>query len=100
MLMPKVTRGAASAHARLLQHHFADPSRLTSITMRMPSLSDSSRSALMPSTRFSFTSSAIFSIRRAFVHLIRSVNDDGFAPGLGVGFHSCARAQTLPRPVR
>ncbi|CSB63149.1 Uncharacterised protein [Vibrio cholerae] len=40
-------------------------SRLHSITMRIPSLSDSSRSALIPSTFFSFTNSAIFSIKRA-----------------------------------
>src|SRR3546814_16532807 len=33
--------------------------------MRMPSLSDSSRSSLMPSSFFSLTRSAIFSISRA-----------------------------------
>ncbi len=37
-------------------------SRLISMTMRMPSRSDSSRRSEMPSTRFSRTSSAIRSI--------------------------------------
>ncbi len=36
----------------VVKHHFPTASRFTSITMRIPSLSDSSRSALMPSTRF------------------------------------------------
>ncbi|MNT34050.1 hypothetical protein D3C72_1700070 [compost metagenome] len=39
--------------------------RRSSMTTRMPSLSDSSRSSVMPSSFFSLTSSAIFSIRRA-----------------------------------
>ncbi len=39
--------------------------RLISITIRMPSLSDSSRKAEIPSRRLSLTSSAIFSIKRA-----------------------------------
>src|SRR4030067_575217 len=39
--------------------------RFSSMTMRMPDLSDSSRSSLMPSILPSRTSSAIFSSRRA-----------------------------------
>ena len=40
-------------------------SRFSSMTTRMPSLSDSSRTSLMPSICFSLTSSAICSMRRA-----------------------------------
>ncbi len=68
-------------------------SRFTSITMRIPSLSDSSRSALMPSTRFSFTSSGNLLDQARFVHLIRNfVDDNGFTAGFGVNFHFGAGA--------
>ena len=42
-------------------------SRLSSMTMRMPSRFDSSRISEMPSSFFSWTSSAIFSISRALL---------------------------------
>ena len=45
----------------------ATASRLSSMTMRMPSRSDSSRRSEMPSMRFSRTSSAIFSISVALL---------------------------------
>jgi hypothetical protein len=61
--------------------------------MRIPSLSDSSRSALIPSTRFSFTSSAIFFDQARFVHLIRNfMNDDGFTTGFVVNLYLGAGA--------
>ena len=50
---------------RLLRTTSPDSPRRSSITTRKPSLSDSSRSSVMPSMRFSFTNSAIFSISRA-----------------------------------
>ena len=50
---------------RLFRTTSAISSRFNSMTMRMPSRSDSSRRSEMPSIRLSLTSSAIFSIRRA-----------------------------------
>ena len=70
--------------------------------MRMPSLSDSSRSSLMPSSFFSFTSSAIFSISRALltwygisVTAIASRPVDSLT-----SISARARMRTRPRPVR
>ena len=69
--------------------------------MRMPSLSDSSRSSAMPSIFFSLTSSAIFSISRAlFTWYGSSVTTIASRP-LSSLTSTSARAfmRTRPRPV-
>ena len=54
--------------------------RFSSMTMRMPSRSLSSRTSEMSSMSLSLTSCAMRSIRTRFVHLIRNLgDDDGFA---------------------
>ena len=71
------------------------------MTMRMPSLSDSSRSSLMPSSFFSLTSSAIFSISRAlFTWYGSSVTMIVSRPLSSVSISALARTSMRPRPVR
>ena len=64
--MPKTVSIEVSRY-RLFSITSAFSPRRSSMTRRMPSLSDSSRSAEIPSIRFSLTSSAIFSISRALL---------------------------------
>ena len=64
MLTPKVVCKAVCLK-RLLSTFIGWASRFSSMTMRMPERSDSSRRSLMPSILPSLTSSAIFSIRVA-----------------------------------
>ena len=69
--------------------------------MRMPSLSDSSRSSLMPSSFFSLTSSAIFSISRALLTWYGiSVTTIASRPLSATSTSAFARMRTRPRPVR
>ena len=76
-------------------------SRRNSITIRIPLRSDSSRRSVMPSTRFSFTNSAIFSMRRAlFTRYGISVTMIRLLPFGIVSMLETARTRILPRPVR
>ena len=76
-------------------------SRLSSMTTRMPSRSDSSRRSEMPSMRLSRTSSAIFSSRRAlFVMYGTSVTTICcFSLFFCVSMTARARTWMMPRPV-
>ena len=64
MLMAKVERMAVCLESRFLICG-AEPSRFSSMTTRMPSRSLSSRRSAMPSTFFSRTRLAIFSMSEA-----------------------------------
>ncbi len=64
MLMPNTVSSGVCAY-RLLSTTSATSPRFSSMTTRMPSLSDSSRSSEMPSISLSRTSSAMRSSRRA-----------------------------------
>ena len=76
-------------------------SRRSSMTMRIPWRSDSSRRSVIPSTRFSFTSSAIFSISLAlFTRYGSSVTTMRLLPFGRVSMSDTARTRILPRPVR
>ncbi len=61
MLQPKDDCMAVKRHS-WFSTTSGTASRFSSMTMRMPSRSDSSRRSEMPSSRFSRTSSAIFSM--------------------------------------
>ncbi len=98
--MPNVVSSGVCAN-RLFSTTPEIASRLSSITIRMPCRSDSSRMSLMPSIFFSRTSSAICSISRALftwygisvtMMLSRSVF---FATSISVR----ARIVICPRPV-
>ena len=79
---------------------FAFTSRRNSITMRIPSLSDSSRRSVMPSIFFNLTSSAIFNIRLALFTIYgSSVTMIRVFPLAMVSISVTARTLTLPRPV-
>ena len=65
-----------SEFEKLVKNLLGYASFLSSMTMRTPSLFDSSRKSLMPSTRFSRTRSAIFLQDRGLVHLIWHLGHD------------------------
>ncbi len=100
ILIPNTVCNCVLAY-KWLSSTSADSLRLTSTTIRIPSLSDSSRSAEIPSIRFSLTSSAIFSIKRALltwygISLMIMVS----LPLSSVSISALARIYILPRPVR
>ena len=64
MMIPKVSWSWVCLY-RLFSSTWADSPFFTSTTMRMPRRSLSSRMSVMPSTRFSWCSSAIFLMRVA-----------------------------------
>ncbi len=65
-LMPNTFSICVCVYRLLIRTSGTSPRR-SSITIRIPSLSDSSRSSVMPSIFLSLTSSAIFSIKRALL---------------------------------
>ena len=66
MLIPKLDCNCVWLNRLLTMTSGVSPRR-RSITIRIPSLSDSSRSSVIPSIFFSFTNSAIFSMTRALL---------------------------------
>ncbi len=76
--------------------------RLTSTTTRMPSRSDSSRIAEMPSSRFSFTRCAMSSMSRALLtwNGISVTTIDSRSPFLFFSISALPRTWRMPRPVR
>ena len=79
----------------------ASAPRLSSITTRMPSLSDSSRMSEMPSIFLSCTRSAMFSISVGLVHRVGDLgDDDAFLALLALLDRRRGRAPcSWPRPV-
>ena len=78
----------------LVQHDLGVRARFSSITIRMPSRSDSSRRSLMPSIFFSRTSSAMLLDQLGLVDLVGDLGDDDLcAPLLRISSIS-ARART------
>ena len=75
MLAPKLDCSGVKRQS-WLSTTSATASRLISMTMRMPSRSDSSRRSAMPSMRFSRTSSAMLLDQRRLVDLIGDLGDD------------------------
>ena len=86
----------------LLSTIWPTASRLSSITMRMPSRSLSSRRSLMPSMRFSLTSSTIFLSSSALLtwygSSVMTICSRSFLPAIG-SMVARARIRMRPRPV-
>ena len=76
--------------------------RFRSMTMRMPSRSDSSRMSEMPSIVFSRTRSAMRSISLALLtwYGISEMTIDERSPFFETSISVFARMMTVPRPVR
>ncbi len=103
MLMPNTVSSGVCAN-RLFSSTSATSPRFSSMTMRMPSLSDSSRkpSLAMPSISFSRTRSAMRSMSRAlFTWNGSSVTTMAWRPPFSMS-SMCVRARIdrRPRPVR
>ena len=79
MFMPKLSCSCVSLY-RLLRTISATSPRFSSMTTRMPDLSDSSRRSEMPSSFFSRTSSPMRDQQVRLVHLVRDLVDDDRLP--------------------
>ncbi len=99
MMTPKVSCSCECLYS-WLRTTLGLTSRRSSMTMRMPSRSDSSRSAVMPSTCFSRCSSAIFSISGALLTMYGiSVTTIRCLPPCMCSIWALARMRSRPRPV-